>query len=500
MNTKKTIAALIPRIFSSLDTNPLSPTYGCFDKAYWWYKTKDFPCARLQEAVLALALLYSKNASYHTSSVKALIEAALHFTLNIQHANGSFDEWYPRENSYCATAFVTYAVSETLLLLKKEISPKLEEKVISHLEKSCSFFLGHHEEIANQVAGSLAALYNIFLLTKKECYSTGAEKKLIVLRSLFHSEGWFHEYDGADPGYQTITLEFLADYFVKSKNKNAYDLLTKGGKFLTYFTSLFGGIYGSRNTRLCFPYGVLQCAKITKNNELLPLVQQEITNPLLKSMDDRYALIYCISYLKTLFENVPKGQSNHTQGWHIFPVAGLAVYRDKRKCLVVNGHKGGVFELSQPRYTDSGIFLKQENKLFSSQWHHTSRFALRGQDLICKGQFVRVPRHTTLSSFLLFASRLFAPWVKKATRAYFITRTHKSKYSFTRLIVPTLQHTTVTDSIENKKRQSLHLFYGNNELQTQYVPTARFYQSVSNKSDYHKIESKETVITITRFL
>ncbi len=499
MNLKQTITALIPRIFSSLDTNPLSPTYGCFDKAYWWYKTKDFPCARVQEAVLALGLLYTKDASYHTPSIKALIEAALHFTLKIQHANGSFDEWYPREQSYCATAFVTYALSETLILLKKDISPLLQKKVISHLEKSYSFFLNQHEDIANQVAGSLAALYNLFLLTQKTQYKQAAEKKLLILQSLFHVEGWFREYCGADLGYQTITLEFLADYAAKSKDKKAHVLLNKGGKFLAHFVPLFGGIYGSRNTRLCFPYGLLQCAKITKNTEILPLVQQEIKNPFLQSMDERYALIYCISYVKIMSEKIPQEKTTVTTGWHIFPAAGLAVYCDKKKCLVVNGSKGGVFECSQPRYTDSGIFLKKGKKIFSSQWLHTSRFTLRGQELICKGKLVRIPRQTTLSSLSLFASRLFAPWVKKITRAYLIIQAPKSLYSFTRVITPLSEGIKVVDILENKKRHALQIFYGNGEIQTQYVPTARFYHEPI-RPFHQKRKSRKKRITLTRFL
>jgi len=189
------------------------------------------------------------------------------------------------------------------------------------------------------------------------------------------------------------------------------------------------------------------------------------------------------------------------QGWHVFPAAGLAVYQDKRRCLVVNGHKGGVFELSQPRYTDSGIFLRRGKKSFSSQWIHTSRFTLYGQELVCKGQFVRVPQQTTLSSFLLFASRLCAPWVKKITRAYLITRAPKSQYFFTRVITPLQQNIRVVDIIENKQQHALRIFYGNADIQTQYVPTARFYHVVaSNKNDNQKIKSNERCITLKRFL
>ena len=33
----------IPRLLTLLDRDPSSPTYGCFDRNYWHYRTQDFP-------------------------------------------------------------------------------------------------------------------------------------------------------------------------------------------------------------------------------------------------------------------------------------------------------------------------------------------------------------------------------------------------------------------------------------------------------------------------
>jgi len=46
----------IPRLLSFQDRNPLSPTYGCFDRVYWLDKAIDFPSAVYQFAVHTLAL------------------------------------------------------------------------------------------------------------------------------------------------------------------------------------------------------------------------------------------------------------------------------------------------------------------------------------------------------------------------------------------------------------------------------------------------------------
>ena len=51
----------IPKLLQLLDKNRLSSTYGCFDRAFWHYRTSDFPSGMYQEAVLPLALAYKIN-------------------------------------------------------------------------------------------------------------------------------------------------------------------------------------------------------------------------------------------------------------------------------------------------------------------------------------------------------------------------------------------------------------------------------------------------------
>ena len=60
-----------PRLLGLLNRNVSSSGYGSFDREYWHYNTVDFSCARKQEAVLTLTLLYlikhEKNRYYQTS-------------------------------------------------------------------------------------------------------------------------------------------------------------------------------------------------------------------------------------------------------------------------------------------------------------------------------------------------------------------------------------------------------------------------------------------------
>jgi hypothetical protein len=114
------VLRLAPRLVSLLDRSPLSRTYGCFDRQYWHYTAIDFPCARSQEAALTLVLLYktahAENPYYQNKSVLGWANAALDYWSEMQEKNGSFSEWYPHENSFVATVFSSYAISEALLL------------------------------------------------------------------------------------------------------------------------------------------------------------------------------------------------------------------------------------------------------------------------------------------------------------------------------------------------------------------------------------------------
>src|SRR3989338_3382062 len=91
------------RILSLQDRNPISPTYGSFDREYWQYKKVDTPYASVQGAVFSLALLYKNrlynNPYYKNKKIIEWIVAGIRFLSKIQKRNGSFDEYYPNERS-----------------------------------------------------------------------------------------------------------------------------------------------------------------------------------------------------------------------------------------------------------------------------------------------------------------------------------------------------------------------------------------------------------------
>ena len=79
----------IPKILTLQDRNPHSPTYGCFDRAYWHYKIIDFPSGMAQELVWPLALAYAlelpDNPFHGRPAVREWVAAGVRFAARSAH-------------------------------------------------------------------------------------------------------------------------------------------------------------------------------------------------------------------------------------------------------------------------------------------------------------------------------------------------------------------------------------------------------------------------------
>jgi hypothetical protein len=83
----------IPKLLTLQDRNPHSPTYGCFDRNYWHYKTTDFPCGMSQEFVWPLALAaatdLSQNPYRGNEVIGQYVRAGILFAARSSHSDGS---------------------------------------------------------------------------------------------------------------------------------------------------------------------------------------------------------------------------------------------------------------------------------------------------------------------------------------------------------------------------------------------------------------------------
>src|SRR3569832_564083 len=85
-------------VFSFQDCNLYSSSFGSFNRLYWLVKALDFLDAMAQFAVQALSLVYANdfpgNPYYRQPKILEWIIAGLDYWSRIQHADGSFDEFY----------------------------------------------------------------------------------------------------------------------------------------------------------------------------------------------------------------------------------------------------------------------------------------------------------------------------------------------------------------------------------------------------------------------
>ena len=173
----------IPRLLQLIDRNPYSPTYGCFDRSYWHYRTMDFPCGMYQEFVLPLTLCflndYPGNKFYQKERLRELSIAAIRYANKGSYKDGTCDDYYPFERAMGALVFSLYACTESYMLLG------LDDIEIVDFFKRRGDYLGRKNEtgqLSNHQALAALALYNIYLLTGEEKYkkysedSTKAEK------------------------------------------------------------------------------------------------------------------------------------------------------------------------------------------------------------------------------------------------------------------------------------------------------------------------------------
>src|SRR5262245_43310880 len=110
------LARALPRLLTQMCRDRDHPLFGCFDRHHWHYKMRDFSSAVLVQGVLVLDMIAHGELDLSVPELDRTIAAewrvaALRHWARIQHADGSFDEYYPGESGFPAVAFSLYAVA-----------------------------------------------------------------------------------------------------------------------------------------------------------------------------------------------------------------------------------------------------------------------------------------------------------------------------------------------------------------------------------------------------
>lgn len=362
----KEIHAAIPRLLSLFDTNEFSPSFGMGDRQYWGWKTTDFANATYQGAAHGLSILY-----YHDLLPDYLSRAAcldyiammFHGAKTITRRDGSLEEAFPYEGSYCVTALVAYDLLSALDFvedLNKDEHLETIEPMIDYLIQSDE----HHAFISNHLTTAAAALFKWVKLFPDHSHTQRAQDKAGALleRILSHQsdEGWYDEYGGADIGYQTLAVSYLCDILHGQNDNHVLRAsLEKSSNFLQYFVhpdNSIGGAYAQRNTRVIYPDGIrflgtddaISAAITTKISQAV--AKQHVVT--LSAIDSPNFIPLFNSYCRAaaLDATVKEAaKSDHSLPCEIkdsfikeFSEAGLFIYSSEKFYSVISTKKAGV--------------------------------------------------------------------------------------------------------------------------------------------------------------
>ena len=255
---------LFGRALSGLDAEPTSPSQGSFDRTWWCWKFTDFSAPRFQEGAYILSwLATSAHSPVPRERRERLISsaaAAVRFWSRLQHANGSFDEAYPFERSLAATAFTGFYLGGAVERLGDELDA--ETRAIAHraIERGAGWLAAngeYHGILSNHLAATASALQLAGDVLGTDRFVAARDRYLgIIYKHQHNTEGWMREYGGADPGYQSHGMFYLAEIERRTRDRELFERLTRATDFIAWFAhpdGTLGGEYASRGTKFAYP-------------------------------------------------------------------------------------------------------------------------------------------------------------------------------------------------------------------------------------------------------
>jgi hypothetical protein len=374
------IDAVLPRVLALPDRDPLSPTLGYGDRQFWAWKLIDFPNGTLQGAVNGLSALLEADAfAPHVprARIKMLIGDMQAASLNMMRHDGSFEEALPYEQSYCVTALVAY---DHLCAAMRLGAPPAD---VRPLERAIGFLVRRDEThgfISNHLATAIAALRRWDRLAGDAATRRKADALLARVLVGQSEEGWFVEYGGADPGYQTLCMTHLADAAETAGDERLWAALERGAAFLSHFVhpdGSFGGIYGSRATRVYYPAAMEALARRSPlaagiATRMKRAIGEAATVPL-AAIDQPNLMPVFNNYCQALLAagargDVPEWQPPAGRRW--MPQAGLMIDVGPHHHTVISTRKGGVvyhWRNDALVAADAGIALRDGTRLLTGQ-------------------------------------------------------------------------------------------------------------------------------------
>lgn len=506
----------IPRLLSLQDRNPYSPTYGCFHRDYWLFKTSDFPDAVRQFGVHALALVYKHafpgSIYLNQPKIRDWAIAGLDYWAGIQHGDGSFDEFYPYERGWVGpTAFTTYTSIETYRLLGDEVPAEVGERVLGAVERAAHFIAaGESEEdhLANHHAMACLALWKAYELVGDPAFKDGFERAWSAFLT-YHNrdEGWSREYDGVDPGYLSATISFLGKVYQSNPDPDIYAVLEQSVEFASYFAypnGFYAGSIGSRNTLHFYPHGFeiladeIPLAGAIAEKLLQGLSEDKLVPP--EIMADRYVFYRVPELLLSYLDYTPRPDSSPGLPYkrepftRFYEKSRIFVSKTPDAYVVANLAKGGVvkaFDLADDALAlnDCGIIGQLEDgSVVTSQWIDPG-YQVEATDTTwaVSGHLQLVPSNKLFTPFrlILFRAALialgwvpaFAHFLKGRIRKTLILGQRSVPVNFRREMRLQGDVVEITDTLQSSRSIRFVRLSVGDEFFVRYVPQSRYFQS-----------------------
>ncbi len=342
------LARALPRLLTQMCRDPEHPLYGCFDRHHWHYKMRDFSSAVMVQGALVLDSIARGELNLPVPALDRAIaaewrDAALRHWAGTQRADGSSDEYYPREAAFPAAGFSLYAAA----VIAQRTPPP--DEVARAMEKAAARILRSAEtEAVNQEVVALTAC-SLAARAGVRVDAAALERRWAAVYAGQSPEGWFLEYGGADTGYLAVACDALWDSWEVTRDERAREAGVRAGRYIHALLGAAGDVprfVNSRSTDYLTGYGLTRFAALAPEaSTVVRATLASVSEPrhFLHHVDDRYVTHYLhtswFRALPHLAAMGPAAEPSRETRW--FAHARVLVSHTGDASLYVAAGKGG---------------------------------------------------------------------------------------------------------------------------------------------------------------
>jgi hypothetical protein len=479
----------IPRLIGKLDREPHSISYGSFDREHWSWKFRDFPIGPLQMGVYPLALLWRQpfaGSSYCGSArLRDWIVGSIEHTLTRQKRAGAFEAFAPNDFDPGPTLGICYALSKAAALLGEALDAELRARLTDAVRRGAEFGMRYEQShgFASNHWGLFACAYvEAATLTGDARYRARAQEIIARIVSEQSPDGWYNEYGGPDPGYESLGIAYLANYWAATRDAKVLASLRRASDFFSYCVhpdGSVGGVYGSRHTSLYFPAGFeILAAEIPSASAVARFMRQRLTrgNVVTPANTDAHNLVPLVaSYLEATaaeseITSAPALPCETRNTIKHFADSGISALATTHYYAVINARKGGVCRVFDSEretlaYEDAGYIAQAGNRRWISQALGSGKVIDAGEkSLTIETRFSEF--HQLLAtpinylilrilSLTLFRSAALGGWIRDRIVRRLIVAVRPGPFTLQRRIAFEAHSVVISDELRARGMQSL---------------------------------------------